>query len=262
MMMIGSLACLHHLITDITSVTSTAHMPSIAPPSSDPTEGHTARVFDAALGDLRMHVVAMGGLAIDQVSTSVRALLEEDASLTKLVLSRESRMNELERSVDREAFRLIALHQPMASDLRMAKAVSRITVELERVGDESKKIAKFALRLIAGEPQGPVRAVSRYLRHMADLTTGMLREAVRALDEANPDLARGVVGRDSELDAEFAAALRQLLTLAMEDQRFLSATIDTVFALKGLERIGDHAKNIAEQVLFVASGEDVRHQKQ
>ena len=137
----------------------------------------------------------------------------------------------------------------------MAKAASRITVELERVGDEAKKIARFANRLATGEPQGPVRAVARYLRHMADLTTGMLREAVRALDESDPELARGVAGRDSELDAEFAAALRQLLTLAMQDQRFFSATIDTVFALKGLERIGDHAKNIAEQVLFVASGE-------
>lgn len=236
-------------------------MTSLATPSSDPTEGHTAKVFDAALAELRLHVVSMGGLAIDQVSTAVRALLDGDASLAQVVLSRESRINELEREVDREAFRVIALHQPMASDLRMAKAVSRITVELERVGDEAKKIARFAGRLATGEPQGPVRAVARYLRHMADLTTGMLRGAVRALDEADPELARTVASQDSELDEEFAAALRQLLTLAMQDQRFFSATIDTVFALKGLERIGDHAKNIAEQVVFVASGEDVRHQK-
>jgi len=234
-------------------------MTSIAP--SDPTEGHTAKVFDAALAELRLNVVTMGGLAIDQVSAAVRALLDGDASLAQMVLSRESRVNEFERDVDREAFRLIALHQPMASDLRMAKAVSRITVELERVGDEAKKIARFAGRLATGEPTGPVRAVARYLGHMADLTTGMLREAVRALDESDPQLARGVANRDSELDAEFAAALRQLLTLAMQDQRFFSATIDTVFALKGLERVGDHAKNIAEQVLFIASGEDVRHQK-
>lgn len=235
-------------------------MTSLVTPS-DPTEGHTAKVFDVALAELRLHVVTMGGLAIDQVSSAVRALLEGDASLAQVVLSRESRINEFERNVDREAFRLIALHQPMASDLRMAKAVSRITVELERVGDEAKKIARFAGRLASGEPQGPVRAVARYLRHMAELTAGMLREAVRALDESDPDLASGVASRDSELDAEFAAALRQLLTLAMQDQRFLGATIDTVFALKGLERIGDHAKNIAEQVVFVASGEDVRHQK-
>ena len=229
--------------------------------SPDPVEGHTAKAFDTALTELRLHVVSMGGLAIDQVSTAVRALLDGDAGLAQIVLARESQLNKFERDIDREAFRLIALHQPMAGDLRMAKAVTRITVELERVGDESKKIARFAVRLSTGDPPGPVRAVARYLLHMAELTAGMLREAVRAFDEADPALARAVASRDSELDAEFAAALRQLLTLVMEDQRVLGATIDTVFALKGLERIGDHAKNIAEQVVFVSSGEDVRHQK-
>jgi len=229
--------------------------------TQDPAEGHTAKMFDTALSSLRLEVVSMGGLAIDQVATAVRALLEGDADLAKLVLTRETQLNDFERTIDREAFRVIALHQPMAGDLRMAKAVSRIVVELERVGDEAKKIAKFATRVATGEPHGPVRAVARFLKHMAELTGGMLRDAVRALDEANLDLARGVTSKDSELDAEFAAALRQLLTLAMQDQRFLGATIDTVFALKGLERIGDHAKNIAEQVVFVASGEDVRHRK-
>ena len=228
---------------------------------SDPVEGHTAKAFDAALSDLRLQIVGMGGLVIDQVSAAVRALLDSDATVADLVLSREQKVNELERFVDREAFRLIALHQPMASDLRMAKAASRITVELERAGDEAKKIAKFARRIATGEPQGPVLAVARFLRHMAELTTGMLRDAVRSLDESNAEMAGAVRARDSELDDEFAAALRQILTLAMQDARFLGATIDTVFALKGLERIGDHAKNIAEQVLFVASGEDVRHTK-
>ena len=226
----------------------------------DPVEGHTAKVFDAALSELRLSIVAMGGLVIDQVSSAVRALLEGDAALAEVVLSREAQVNEFENGIDREAFRLIALHQPMAGDLRMAKAVSRITVELERAGDESKKIARFATRMAKGEPPGPVRAVARYLQHMAALTTGMLRDAVRSLDESDAAMAQRVCQRDSELDAEFAAALRQLLTLVMQDQRFLSTTIDTVFALKGLERIGDHAKNIAEQVVFVASGEDVRHQ--
>lgn len=227
--------------------------------SSDPAEGHTAKALDTALTDLRLNAVAMGGLAIDQVSTAIRALLDGDDSLAQLVLSRESRINEFERSVDHEAFRLLALHQPMAGDLRMAKAISRITVELERVGDEAKKIARFAGRLAQGEPSGPVRAVARFLRRMAELSARMLREAVRSLDEADAELARGVASRDSELDAEFAAALRQVMTLAMQNQRFFSATIDTVFALKGLERVGDHAKNIAEQVLFIASGEDVRY---
>jgi phosphate transport system protein len=232
-------------------------MDSLAHP--DPIEGHTARAFDGALAELRLHAVAMGGLVIDQVASATRALLDGDASLAEMVLSREARVNDLERTVDREAFRLIALHQPVAGDLRMATAVSRITVELERAGDESKKIARFAARIASGEPRGPVRAVARYLQHMADLTTTMLRDAVRALDESDSDLANDVRHRDAEIDEEFAAALRQILTLAMQDHRFLGTTIDTVFALKGLERIGDHAKNIAEQVQFVASGEDFRH---
>jgi phosphate transport system protein len=227
----------------------------------DPVEGHIAKSFDAALSELRLQLVVMGGLVIDQVSSATQAVLDGDSSLAQLVLSREEKVNELERFVDREAFRLIALHQPMAGDLRMAKAASRITVELERAGDEAKKIAKFAARLASGEPLGPVNAVARYLRHMADLTVGMLREAVRALDEANGDMARQVSARDAELDSEFDAALRQVLTLVMQDSRYLGATIDTVFALKGLERIGDHAKNIAEQVVFVTSGEDISHKK-
>lgn len=228
---------------------------------SDPMEGHTAKAFDGALTELRLHAVSMGGLVIDQVATAVRALLDADSALAQVVLSRETQVNELERAVDREAFKLIALHQPVAGDLRMAMAVARMTVDLERAGDESKKIARFAARMATGEPQGPVRAVARYLNHMAELTTGMLRDAVLALDASDSELARRVRARDSELDAEFAAALRQLLTLAMQDQHFLGVTIDTVFALKGLERIGDHAKNIAEQVLFVASGEDARDRK-
>jgi phosphate uptake regulator len=109
---------------------------------SDPVEGHTAKAFDAALSDLRLQIVGMGGLVIDQVSAAVRALLDGDAAVADLVLSREKKVNELERFVDREAFRLIALHQPMASDLRMAKAASRITVELERAGEEDREIRR------------------------------------------------------------------------------------------------------------------------
>jgi len=225
----------------------------------DPTEGHTSRAFDSALAELRLSVVAMGGLVVDQVAAAARALLSADMDAARLVLDREDRVNRFEQRVDHEAFQLIALHQPVAGDLRMARAISRATVEFERAGDESKKIARFALRLGEGEPQGPVVAVARYLRHMADLSVDMLRDAVRALDESDAEMASTVELRDAELDREFQAALRQILTLVMEDQRYLKTTIDTVLALKGLERIGDHAKNVAEQVRFMLSGENVRH---
>jgi phosphate transport system protein len=184
-----------------------------------------------------------------------------DASLSKVVLAREPQINELERQVDREAFRLIALHQPMASDLRMAKAVSRITVELERVGDEAKKIARFAGADRHRRAARPSARCGRYLRHMADLTAGMLRDAVRALDEADTDLARGVAGKDSELDAEFAAALRQLLTLAMQDQRFLRRHHRHRVRAQGSRAHRRPCEEYRRAGGVRASGEDVRHQE-
>jgi len=223
--------------------------------AGEPTEGHTTRIIDQGLAELRLSAVALGGLVIDQVSTAVRALLEADSGLADLVLSREPHINEEQVRIDRRIFEFIALHPLVAGDLRFTQGLARTTVELERVGDEAKKIARFALRLLSGEPQGPVTYVAHSLRHMADLCADMLRTAVRALDETDIEKARQVIARDVELDEEFGAAIRQLLTLAMEGAPFLRATIDTVFALKGLERIGDHAKNIAEQVIFMISGQ-------
>ncbi len=222
--------------------------------TTDPVEGHIQKSVDQGLIDLRMHVVEMGGLAIDQVSSAVKALLERDARLAGLVLSREPLVNDYDARLDSLTQNFIALHQPVANDLRMVRAMSRASLELERVGDESKKIARFAARVGAVSAHDPVVAVARYLRHMADLSVAMLRNAVRALDEASPELAREVLLRDAELDEEFAAALRQLMTFVMEDQQFIKATIDTVFALKGLERVGDHAKNVSEQVLYMIEG--------
>ncbi len=225
---------------------------------ADPHQGHTSKTVDQALHELRTHAVEMGGLVIDQVGSAVKALLERDLRLAEMVLSREPQVNDYEARIDQESLTFIALHQPVASDLRSARAISRSALELERVGDESKKIARFAAKVGAMAPHDPVAAVARSLRHMAALSTSMLRNAVRALDEADPVLARDVLDRDKQLDEEFASALRQLMSFAMEDQQFLRATVDTIFALKGLERIGDHAKNVAEQVLYLVEGERPR----
>lgn len=222
--------------------------------TSDPVEGHIQKTVDQALHDLRMHVVEMGGLVIDQVSSAVRGLLERDAKLADLVESREPLVNDYDVRLDELTQNFIARYQPVANDLRMVRAVSRSSLELERVGDEAKKIARFAARVGAVSPHDPVVAMARYLRHMADLSVALLRSAVRALDEASPEMARGVLRRDDELDEEFATALRQLMTFVVEDQRVFKPTIDTVFALKGLERVGDHAKNVAEQVLYMVEG--------
>jgi phosphate transport system protein len=223
----------------------------------DPTEGHTSRTLDHALSELRLSTVSMGGLVIDQVTTAMRALLTSDSNAVQQVLLREVHVNQLEQRIDRDAFRLIALHQLVAGDLRLVRAIARVIHELERVGDEARKIASFAQRVIEGTPQGPITTVAPYLRHMAELSASMLREAVRALDESDPVRAGQVTLRDAELDEEFASALRKVFTLVMEGEPYLRATIDTVFALKGLERIGDHAKNIAEQVVLILRHDDV-----
>jgi phosphate transport system protein len=224
----------------------------------DPAEGHTFKTVDQTLIALRLHAVEMGGLVIDQVGSAVKSLLDRDPHLADLVLSREPLVNEYDRRLDEESLMFIALQQPVANDLRMARAVARIGLELERVGDESKKIARFARNVGGASSNDPVVAVARYLRHMADLSVGMLRNAVRALDESRPALASEVLARDKELDREYATALRQLMSYVMQDNHFIKPTIDTMFALKGLERVGDHAKNIAEQVLYLGDGHQPR----
>jgi phosphate transport system protein len=227
-------------------------------PTDDPLEGHTSRTVDQTLLGLRMHAVEMGGLVIDQIGNGVQALLDRDARLAELVLSREPTVNDYDDRLDRDSIQFIALQQPVANDLRAARSIARIGIELERVGDESKKIARFALQLGSVAAHDPVIAVARYLRHMADLSMSMLRSAVRALDESSAGLAREVLSRDKELDREYATAIRQMMSFVLQDHQFLKASIDTMFALKGLERVGDHAKNIAEQVLYMVEGEGWR----
>ncbi len=222
---------------------------------SDPTEPHTSSTVDQSIAGLRLHVLEMGALVIDQVASAVRALLERDTALAGVVLVREKRVDDYERELDRDSLTFIALQKPVANDLRLARAIVRISRELERAGDEAKKIARFARSLDNADPQDPVAGVARHLRHMAELSGSMLRNAVRAVDELDLHLASSVLARDAELDAEFAAALRQVMSYVLQDHRFLRPTIDTIFALKGIERIGDHATNIAEQVLYMLGEE-------
>jgi phosphate transport system protein len=218
---------------------------------SDPTEPHTSRTVDQSITGLRLHALEMGALVIDQVSSAANALLDRNATLAQTVLAREPLGDEFDRRPDHDSLTFIALQKPVANDLRLSRAIVRIGRELERAGDEAKKIARFALTLEKATGNDPVVAVSRHLRHMAALSVSMLRSAVRAADEVDPALAEAVLKRDAELDAEFAAALRQIMSYVLQDHRFLRPTIDTIFALKGLERIGDHATNVAEQVLYM-----------
>ena len=222
---------------------------------SDPTEPHTSSSVDQSIAGLRMHALEMGALVIDQVASAASALLERNPSLAQRVLAREPLVDRFDRQLDRDSLTFIALQQPVASELRLSRAIVRIGRELERAGDEARKIARFALSLEQATGNDPVIAVARQLRHMAALSVAMLTNAVRAADEVDLELAESVLRRDAELDAEFGAALRQVMSYVLQDHRFLRPTIDTIFALKGFERIGDHATNIAEQVLYMMGRE-------
>jgi len=217
-------------------------------------EGHTHRTLDLLLSELRLQTVDLGTLVISQTESAVKALLRSDSELAAIVLAREEEVNQQHRMLERAVFEILARHQLMANDLRFALAVIRIVSQLERVGDEARKIASFAARVASGGSQAPTGKVAPYLRHMAELSTMLLSEALRALDETDLALAKTTAARDVELDEEFAASLRSVFTLVMAGEPYLRATVDTVFALKGLERIGDHAKNIAEQVIFIIKG--------
>ncbi len=222
-------------------------------------EGHTFKAYDGALSDLRVRAQQMGTLVAQQVETAVHALLHADAEAAESVLTREHRVNAYQTEIEAESFRLLAQRAPVASDLRMVLAISRAVTDLERAGDEAKKIARFALASASRASGGPSRVVRKPLRHMAELACESMRVAIDALDRGDAQVAHEVARLDREIDQEFEAALRQLVTVAMEKTRLLRSVFDTVFALKSLERIGDHAKNVAEHVVFLVSGADVRH---
>lgn len=215
--------------------------------------------LDVAMSSLRLKVLEMGALVVDQVTTAVHALLEYDRDAAELVLARERQINAYDTAIEAAGFELLARRAPVATDLRAVLAMSHVVTDLERVGDEAKRIARFALAAMAHPGFDPAVAVHRHLRHMAHHSARMLRIAIAALDDGDAGAAREVAGMDREIDREYAAALRELLTVAMESPTQLRGTIDTVFALRSLERIGDHAKNVAERVVFIVSGEDVRY---
>ncbi|MEJ0038685.1 MAG: phosphate signaling complex protein PhoU [Gammaproteobacteria bacterium] len=208
-------------------------------------EGHIARAFDGALLALHLKIVEMGGLALDQAREAVRAYEEWSLQAATRVMEREHRVNAYDREIDREQLTLIARRQPVGSDLRIIIAMSKMVGELERVGDEAKKIA----RVVIDDTGRPPGATSRDAVHLGKLAQDLLRMALDAVDRLDFALAAKVIPGDRELDAEYAAGLRRLLTRAMENPRGFEVTVQAAFVLKSLERIGDHARNLARHVL-------------
>jgi phosphate transport system protein len=247
-----------HAASNMAEITDTgpARTAADGPPSP---EGHASKSLEQGLARLRLEMLAMGGLVIDQVAGATEAFVSGERARAELVLAREPQVNGYDIVIDELSERLLAWHQPLAVDLRLVRAITRAAIDLERAGDEARKVARMALRVQTPEARRGVAVVAQPVRHMAELGLAMLRDAVVALDTMNADLADHVRRRDKEIDAEFEAAVRRLTTLMLESADAMPAVLDIVLALKAFERIGDHAKNVAEQVVFIVRGIDVRH---
>lgn len=224
-----------------------------------PAEGHASKSLEQGLSRLRLEMLAMGGLVIDQVAGASEAFITGNRERAKQVLDREPQVNGYDVIIDEHSERLLAWHQPLAVDLRLVRAITRAAIDLERAGDEARKIARIALQIQVPEARGAAAVVAQPVRQMAEIGLAMLRDAVVALDTMNADLADQVRRRDQEIDSEFEAAVRRLTTLMLESADAMPPVLDIVLALKALERIGDHAQNVAEQVVFIVRGIDVRH---
>ena len=211
-------------------------------------EGHISKAFDGALVALHMRVLEMGGLALDQVREAVHAYTEWDVSSAKRVIEREHTINAYDVTLDEEQLSLIARRQPVASDLRAIIAISKAVGELERVGDEAKKIAKTVL----AHADRPGPATTGDVRQLGRLAQQLLRHALESFDHLEAALASAVVDGDKEIDLEYTVALRRLLTRAMEDPRHFDLAVEAAFVLKSLERVGDHARNLARLVLVIS----------
>lgn len=218
-------------------------------------EGHTSRAFDGALSALHVEVVEMGGLVLLQVREAADAYTDWDAEAARAVLERERQVDGYDLDVDARALALIARRQPMASDLRAIVAMSKIVAEFERAGDESKKIARTVLGRAGDGGSRPGPATARDARHLARLAVDMVRRSLAALDRLDAALAHEVIARDRELDEEYANGLRRLMTRAMEDARFFAGALEAAFVLKSLERIGDHARNVARLIVSIGREE-------
>jgi phosphate transport system protein len=219
-----------------------------AGPVSVEIEGHTSRAFDGELSSLHLRVVEMGGLVLLQVSEASVAYTEWDHAAAQRVLDREREVDGYDRDIDERALKLIARRQPVATDLRAIMSLAKIVAELERAGDEAKKIALTVLGRAGRVGDWPGSATARDAMHVARLALELTRRALDSLDRLNTGLAAQVISRDRDLDDEYRAGMRRLLTRAMEDVRYVGVTLDAAFVLKSFERIGDHARNVARLI--------------
>jgi phosphate transport system protein len=218
---------------------------------------HISSQFDAELGSVSSRVLELGGLVESQIRHAVYSLSQFSIEVADQVIATESQVNSMEVEIDRDLSSIIARRQPTARDLRLLIAIYKITANLERAGDESEKIARMVKSIINS---GNSRALpASELRIAADLASGLLRKALDAFARLDVTEAVSILKEDDLIDQEFDGFVRKLVTYMMEDPRTISASLDLLFVAKAIERIGDHSKNIAEFIIYVVKGADVRH---
>ena len=220
---------------------------------------HLSTQFDAELAGISNRVLEMGGLVESQVAQSIDALSHFDAETAAQVMRQEERVNAMEVEIDRDLSAIIARRQPTARDLRLLIAISKAIANLERVGDEAARIARMVQRLIATGVSSRMRLPVADLGFEAELAIAQLRKALDAFARLDTNQALAVLKGDDQIDQEFDGLLRKLITYMMEDPRTISSSIDLVFIAKAIERVGDHAKNLSEAVIYIVKGADVRH---
>lgn len=217
---------------------------------------HISRQFNEELEHVRSHLLEMGGLVERQVADAVQALMDADSQRAEEVRVNDSRINAMEIDIDEECVRILARRQPAASDLRLVIAVTKAITDLERIGDEARKIAVQAIEL-AQEGKSPRGYVE--IRHIGQQVAGMVHQALDAFARLDAEQALRVVEQDKQVDLEYSTAMREMVTFMMEDPRSISRVLNVIWALRALERVGDHARNLAEYVIYLIKGEDVRH---
>lgn len=217
---------------------------------------HISSQFNENLQDVNTKFMAMGGLVEQQVTNAIHALLDTDLELSVKVQEQDDQVNRLEQDIDEALTLILARRQPAASDLRMVIAMGKANTDLERIGDEAAKIARLAQNLCEeGEsPRGYMET-----RHIGSQVRIMIREALDAFARLDAEAAVHVMRADGDIDREYASAMRALMTYMIEDPRHISRVLNVMWVLRSLERIGDHARNIAEQVIYMVKGLDVRH---
>ncbi|MEE8055469.1 MAG: phosphate signaling complex protein PhoU [Gammaproteobacteria bacterium] len=217
---------------------------------------HISRQFDQELEDIRARVLSMGGLIETQIDNALEALCRGNSELAEKVIEADIKVNALEVSIDEDCTQILARRQPAASDLRLVLAVGKTITDLERIGDEAEKVGHMALHL--AESQCP-KSYYVGVASMGNHVRAMLHDALDAFARMDSEAALKVASEDPKVDQEYAAILRQLITYMMEDPRSIARALDVIWSVRALERIGDHASNICENVIYLTEGKNVRH---